>query len=380
MANNINRRQLLSHGLCLAAGAGAAWSIKSKFEPTPFSPPAPYRHQALELIKTSTVVDLHSHPGRFFLEDAKTESWQMKLMSSGFADQRIADMRAANISASFFSIVADLPVIGVKGEGLGAMRDYTEGEVYTEFNRQLQQLKQLSKAANISWAKTSADIIAATQAQQSVAILSVEGGDFIEDQLDRIGTAYEQGVRSIGLVHYKINQFGDIQTEAEHHGGLTSLGKQAILEMNHQGIIVDLAHASFKTCQGAVEISNAPMIISHSNLRGELKAARLLSREHAKLISDNGGLIGAWPSGIGSTSLYDYSEQIMQLVDTVGIDHVAIGTDMDANYKPVLNQYMDFPELVAILLYRGMSPAECKKILGGNFIRLFRRVESLRSI
>ena len=72
------------------------------------------------------------------------------------------------------------------------------------------------------------------------------------------------------------------------------------------------------------------------------------------LVADAGGIIGAGPAGIGSTTLADFGGQIFALVDAVGIEHVAIGTDMDANYKPVLTDYTDFPLLAAALLAAGI--------------------------
>jgi membrane dipeptidase len=89
------------------------------------------------------------------------------------------------------------------------------------------------------------------------------------------------------------------------------------------------------------------------------------------MIADAGGIVGAWPSGIGSESLADFVDQVLALVNVVGAAHVAVGTDMDGNYKPVLDEYADFPLLAAALLLRGLSESDVASILGGNFLRLF---------
>jgi membrane dipeptidase len=201
----------------------------------------------------------------------------------------------------------------------------------------------------------------------------VEGGDFIEDSLDRVHEAYRDGVRAITLVHYHINQIGDIQTEAPVHHGLTAFGRSMVAEMNRTGIIIDLAHATFAVTKDVLDISSKPVMVSHTNVvTAGTNHPRLISTEHAKLVAAAGGIIGSWPSGIGQTSFSDYIDSIQRLVDTVGIDHAAIGTDMDANYKPVLRSYRDWSAIPAALLARGMREDEAAKIMGGNFLRVFK--------
>ncbi len=92
------------------------------------------------------------------------------------------------------------------------------------------------------------------------------------------------------------------------------------------------------------------------------------------MVAETGGIIGAWPAGLGLLTLADYIDQIFRLVDDVGIDHVALGTDMDANYKPVFDDYELTPLLVGSLLKRGMSEEETAKFIGGNFMRVFKQV------
>ena len=92
------------------------------------------------------------------------------------------------------------------------------------------------------------------------------------------------------------------------------------------------------------------------------------------MVADAGGVIGAWPSGMALETLADYCDEICRMVDVVGVDHVAIGTDLDANYRPVLTDYDQFPEVAAGLSARGLDAGEVDRVLGGNFIRLFERV------
>lgn len=179
--------------------------------------------------------------------------------------------------------------------------------------------------------------------------------------------------RAITVVRYHVNQIGDIQMEPPVHAGLTPLGKSTIKEMNQPGSIVDLAHATFAVTKHVLEVSTKPVMISYSNLSTPVAShPRLISSEHAKLVAAAGGIIGSWPSGIGQSTFSDYFDSIRRLLDAVGVDHTAIGTDMDANYRPVLRSYRDWSLIPAALLARGMHETEVAKIMGGNFQRVFR--------
>ena len=161
------------------------------------------------------------------------------------------------------------------------------------------------------------------------------------------------------------------------HGGLTVLGKSIVREMNRHGIIIDLAHATFAVTKDVVEVTTKPVMISHSNLATRtVQHARLISVEHAKLVTDAGGIIGAWPAGIGQVTFADYIDSIQRLVDAVGIAHVAVGTDMDANFRPVLRSYRDWALVPAALLARGMSEGEVASVMGGNFLRVFKESQA----
>jgi membrane dipeptidase len=274
-----------------------------------------------------------------------------------------------------FSIVADLALLGLEDGVLRAVREFEPGEAYADFNRQLGRLLSVVDEGVMTLALSAEDIRAARRAGEPRALLASEGGDFIEDRLERLEGAHARGLRAVTLVHYHINRLGDIQTAPPRHNGLTPLGREVVQEMNRLGMIVDVAHASYATCADVLAESRVPVMLSHSNLESaSAQSARFVSAEHARMIAGAGGIIGAWPSGIGSASLADFVEQILALVDAVGIEHVAIGTDMDGNYKPVLTEYADFPVLAGALLLRGLREEEAAKILGGNFLRLFDEV------
>jgi reactive intermediate/imine deaminase len=147
--------------------------------------------------------------------------------------------------------------------------------------------------------------------------------------------------------------------------------------MNAAGILIDLAHASLAATRAAVEVSTRPMMISHSNLRKSgLEHPRLITLEHARLVTDAGGVIGCVPAGWGQAAFADYIDTILRMVDALGSTHVAIGTDMDYTYSPVMTGYADWPRIPAALLSRGMHAAEVARVVGGNALRLLRATEA----
>ncbi|MEO7208236.1 MAG: membrane dipeptidase [Steroidobacteraceae bacterium] len=386
MSRQLTRRETLG-GLLACTGAAAfsraGWAKDIK---APVGDAAPLTELGMQLsaeqraagvafLKRHASVDTHSHPGRFFLKRLTEQTPTTRAFGEAFEDQAIADLSAGNVSATLFCAVADMRLIEMTPtQGLRAARDWTPGEAYADYRRQLAELKKLrSNNHALIPGLTPADIDAAHREHKTGAVFAVEGGDFIEDRLDRVHGAFHDGVRAVTLVHYHINQIGDIQTEAPVHNGLTALGKSIVAEMNRTGIIVDLAHATVAVTKDVLGASSKPIMISHTNIATPgVNHPRLISIEHAKLVASAGGIIGSWPSGIGQSSFSDYIDSIQRLVDTVGIDHAAIGTDMDANFKPVLSSYRDWSLIPAALLARGMHDDEAAKIMGGNFLRVFK--------
>jgi membrane dipeptidase len=317
-------------------------------------------------------VDVHAHPGRFFLRDLTRQNATTRAMGPSFEAKALTDMAVGHVTAALFNCVSDAVLLEQSPtKGLAVAREFEPGEAWAEYRRQIGVLKGLVARGEAAPGLDGRDIRAALAAHRTACVFAVEGGDFIEDRLERIPAAYADGVRSITIVHYHPNQIGDPQTEAPRFPGLTPLGRDIVRELNRAGVIVDLAHASLGVTRDAVEISTRPMMISHTNLkRPDLDHPRLVSVEHARLVTTHGGIVGSVPSGIGQKTVADWIESILRLVDAVGVDHVAIGTDMDANYMPVFADYADWPLIPAALLAHGMAEAEVAKVMGGNFLRV----------
>lgn len=321
-------------------------------------------------------VDLHAHPGRFFLEGLTAEQRAGAFADDPAVDDVLAEAQTAGMAAVPLATVSDYPVLGWEGPGrLAATRELTASEARADHERQLAAAHAVATRLDLPLMDTAADIERAHEQGRTCMVLTCEGADFAEADLGLIGDAQAAGVRSITLVHYRQNAFGDMQTAPAKHRGLSPAGRELVREMNRLGLLIDVAHASFDTTRAVIEESTRPVMLSHSHLAGGRREhPRLLRAGHAAAVAESGGVIGAWPSGFASDTFDDFVDEIIRLVDTVGVGHVGIGTDMDANYRPVLTSYRQFARIGTGLAERGLSGAEIDQVLGGNAVRLFRTV------
>lgn len=313
-------------------------------------------------------IDLHAHPGLFFRKGTPAYAGDQAFLD------RVKDMEAANMDAVFFALVADWPLLKITDKGVVPEGRFSRDEGWQAFLTQFKLLKELLAQ---STATTATSMDAFDQENGLKAYLACEGGDFIGENMDYLHQAYEMGLRSIQLVHYAPNQLGDLQTWAPEHNGLSNLGKQVVQEMDQLGMLIDVAHASLATVQDVVQITQYPILLSHSILAEANStspvAARAISKEHAKLVAETGGLIGMWPSGY-SADFDAFVDHTFKMIDAVGIDHVGMGTDMDANFKPVITDYTGFNTWEKALIEKGLGQQEVNKLLGGNAKRVLKRV------
>lgn len=321
-------------------------------------------------------VDLHAHPGRCFLAGLSDDDLLTRLLGTATCRASLEDIEHTGLAAVCFSTVADLVVLGLTDEGgLRATRPFGEGEAYADHRRQLSALEDLSRRHRLTIVRRAEDIIAAHQSGVSALLVACEGADFVDGHLERLQECHAAGVRSIALVHYRPNDYADPQTEVPRHGGLPAAGRALVREMNRLGLLIDLAHATFATTLGVLDESDAPIMISHTHLRGpERDHARLISAEHAREVVAAGGLIGVWPAGLSSRTFEDYVDEIVRMIDAVGVQHVGVGTDMDANFRPVMTSHRQFGDLEDRLLARGLTRVEVDQVLGVNAIELIRAV------
>ena len=225
----------------------------------------------------------------------------------------------------------------------------------------------------------------------------MENGAALEGDLKNVSYFYERGIRYITLTHAKSNHISDSSyDENKQWGGLSNFGKALIPEMNKVGIMVDVSHVSDAAFFQAIDISDTPVIASHSSLRHFTPDwERNVSDLMMKALAEKGGVLqvnfgtafltnindkskGYNPSTYIHAQVSDVVDHIDRVVELVGIDHVGIGSDYDGVGDTLPNGLKDvssYPNLIAELQKRGYSTSDIQKILGGNFARVWREVE-----
>ena len=347
----IRQMMAVSAGTACLGFAGIARSLT-----TGESPPNP-----LDFL----TFDLHAHPGRFYRKGLYDYAGDEALIKS------VGEMNTAGLSGAFFSLVVDTLITEITSTAIVPSREFNKGEAWNEYKRQLAQLKGLCDEYGIRHAARLGDLMLDTRSIGVAAFFACEGGDFLEsgDQLDEV---YADGVRSIQLVHYAPNKLGDLQTNDSQHHGLSETGESVVHKMNDLGMLIDVAHASEKTVKDVAAKSDAPIMLSHSILKLDEERPidiRAITPDHARVVASTGGIIGAWPSGF-NTSFEDFIDNILRLIDVADVDHVGLGTDMDSNYKPVLDSYLQLEIWSNALKARGLSDDEVHKVAGGNAARI----------
>jgi len=312
------------------------------------------------LVDETISIDLHSHPG------------MVRPLARASMDGHIERLTSGRVRASLFAAVADGAVLTISPSGrIYAQREPQPQELYRSTYAQLAAVRARVAAGKLTLIERMADLERARSGGRPTAILAVEGGDFLEGRLDRVQEAYDRGIRSIQLVHYRVNELGDIQTEPTRHGGLTPFGRDVIREMNRLGMLVDVAHATMDGVRAAAETSSKPLMLSHTvvDVPG---LARAVSREHARLVAQGGGVVGVFPVAFGGLGFSGYIDHLSRMADAVGIDHVAIGTDMDGIPFRIatFDDYSEWPSIPTALLARGYSRTDVAKVIGGNAARV----------
>jgi membrane dipeptidase len=247
-------------------------------------------------------------------------------------------------------------------------------------------------------ALTLTDLQPAHDRGQPTIVQTVEGAHFIEGRLERVEEVYRRGLRNLQLLHDRddmVSPLGDTNAGRAHLGGLTAFGAEVVKECNRLGIVVDLAHASHETVMAALKVSTQPVIVSHTNLdawtgrdlrMAEMMKPRLISKEHAKVVADAGGVVGVWTKLTGSVT--EFVESIKMMVDAIGVDHTGIGTDNDLlsrRFGSGTNRAWPgltggfFYVVVGEMLRQGFTADEIGKIGGDNYCRVFGRVTGRRT-
>jgi membrane dipeptidase len=314
--------------------------------------------------------DFHTHPGLFPAKGVPGFAGDAAILKT------VNEMNEGRLTGAFFSLVADLPIIKPGPAGIQVTGSYNPGDGWKEYKRQLLVFRELVSFLPVRAATQAKDLDQSFAERKVAAYLSCEGGDFLEGSVTRLDEMYADGVRSIQIVHYHPNELGDLQTEAPNHNGLSVAGKAVVKKMNGIGMVIDVAHATYDTTKAVCELSSKPVILSHGILKiddSRPLAKRAITKEHAKIVAQTGGVIGAWPSGFNA-SFEEFVDNTLRLIDVVGVDHVGLGTDMDGNFKPILRSYLQLSPWADALEAKGLSREEIRKVLGGNALRILTEV------
>jgi len=298
---------------------------------------------------------------------------------------------------------------------------------YQMLDSTMAALKKYPEYAEL--ATRSEDVYGIAEKGKTAIYLGMENGYPLAKDISRVKEFFDKGVRYITLCHSRNNDICDSSTDPDGpiHNGLSDFGKEVVKEMNRLGMIVDVSHISDKSFYDVIELSNAPVIASHSSVRSICKHPRNMSDDMIKKLAEKGGVIqicilGDYIRNADTTSLnyikmeelrkkynnfkYANDEQrkaawaewdsinanfppvlppIVEAVDhidyvvkLVGIDHVGIGSDFDGGGG--LSDCEDvaaFPKITDELIKRGYTPKEINKIWGENFQRVFKEVEKV---
>ena len=216
-------------------------------------------------------------------------------------------------------------------------------------------------------------------------VLALEGFEPLGTDLLLLDVFYDLGVRMGGLAHNRRNSFSDGTQYYIATGGLTDLGKRAIVRMEELGMVVDVGHLNQVGYWEALEAVSKPVVLSHrsprtffplkpedSRFNGIYDVSR--GRERLEALADNGGVFGVF--FLGARDVDDVVDDILYVVDLVGVDHVGLGSDLYGLEQAPrgLEEISKVPAITEALVRRGCPDAEVLKILGGNFMRVFEAV------
>lgn len=222
--------------------------------------------------------------------------------------------------------------------------------------------------------RTRADVEAlmaarANGAQTVGALIGVEGAHALDADLSNIARLYEAGIRMVGLQHFFDNALGG-SLHGQGGDGLSDFGREVVEQLSARGMIIDVAHSSEATVADVLDLTDRPLIVSHTGFQGNCATPRNISDALMQRIAAGGGLIGVgfWDAAVCDVSAEGIVAALRYGIDLVGADHVALGSDYDGTTTVPL----DASELAVLtdrMLQAAFSEEEIRKVMGGNVLR-----------
>jgi len=362
---------------------------------------------------SSIVLDTHDDTTqRFFSKDFDIA----KRNADGSVD--IPRMREGGMNAIFFSIWIDGRIMGPPAVQ----------KALDQIDAVHESVRKNSK--DMMFCRTADNVRRAHAQGKIAALIGVEGGHMIGNDIRIVRVFGDLGVRYMTLSHFYNDEWADSSTDKPAHNGLTDYGKEIVREMNRQGIMVDISHVSDKTFYDALEVSKAPLIASHSSCRALCNHPRDMTDDMIKALAAKGGVIQInYEMSFIDQAYKDASDKlsggVVELIDRlkkecgdneecvgkkmtemqqkavaegklphvswekiidhidhavklVGADHVGFGSDFDGASMPEgMEDASKLPKITEALMRKGYSDEDIRKILGGNLLRVMEQNEKV---
>ncbi|WP_299200990.1 membrane dipeptidase [uncultured Tateyamaria sp.] len=204
-------------------------------------------------------------------------------------------------------------------------------------------------------------------------LLGIEGAHALEGDMANLDRLEEVGHRIIGLQHFFDNELGG-SLHGTRDMGLTEFGRAVVAEIEARGMVLDLAHASPAVAQDVLALTDMPVIVSHTGLHGFCPVTRNFEDDIMKAVAASGGVIGLgyWGDILCRNATPEaIAAMIVKAVDTVGADHVSLGSDFDGSVKTAFDT-SKLSSLTHALLEAGLDTETIGKVMGGNMVRVLR--------
>lgn len=336
--------------------------------------PYPVSKSAQALHDTLWIADLHADSLMWRRNPAKRQT-------RGHVD--LPRLRDGGVEFQIFSTVTKSPRgLNFDGNDADAPDDITTlaqaqlwpvktwGSIYQRAAYQAKRLQILERKGEVHIVRTRADM---AKTDRILGLLLTEGAHPLEGEISNIERLYDEGYRAMGLQHFFDNELGG-SLHGRSQGGLTKFGREAVVEMGRQGIIIDVAHSSAQSVRDTLAVTDKPIFISHGGTIAHCPRTknRNLPDDLLKQIAARKGIIGIgyFNGVICDISPNGIADAIVDAITLLGPDAVALGSDYDGTVTVSL----DTSELAAIteaLLRTGMDKATIRKVMGGNARRFF---------
>jgi membrane dipeptidase len=345
--------------------------------------------------------------------------WAMREVGYDFTARDIADrqpmmhtdlgrLRTGQVGGQFWSVYVPSSLTG--GSAVSATLEQIDA-VYSMIERYPEQLQLVTSAAGLAETVRRPD-------GPIASLMGAEGGHSIDNSLGVLRSLYRLGVRYMTLTHNDNTDWADSATDEPAHDGLTTFGREVVAEMNRLGMMVDLSHVAAATMHAALDVSEAPVIFSHSSARAVCDHPRDVPDDVLTRLAGNGGTCmitfvpgfvsaavrewnlrfdedarkagvdtddhaavsafrQAYPIPQPEATLADVVAHAEHVREVAGIDHIGVGGDFDGvgSLPAGLEDVSTYPALFGALAERGWSDDDLTKMAHGNICRTFAEVE-----